>query len=338
MTPPNTASAQQLPQPTASVQVALPEGYRVQELLALHGRDAQQLAERVELHVDDGLEGQTIHKGLTWAGRPALLQLRLGHEHAQARLWLDPLPEAAQAGRQKVPQATKVPAQPATSAALQSMLERMLGLNEGIAAFEQACLRHAQLGPLLRQQSGLRVPNCSTPFEALVWALTGQQISVQAAVALRRRLIAAIGLRHGSGLLCFPDAAALAALTPEQWREAGFSQSKMATLQRICEAVLAGNLPLDDWLEHQPLHAEAVSEALTAIKGVGSWTAHYVLLRGYGWTDGSLHGDAAVRRALARLLGQDRLSAAETQDWLEQFAPWRALVAAHLWASLALTA
>ena len=77
-----------------------------------------------------------------------------------------------------------------------------------------------------------------------------------------------------------------------------------------------------------------VEKALLAIKGIGPWTVNYVLLRGFGWLDGSLHGDVAVRNALARLLARPGVSQAEAGQWLAGFAPWRALVAAHLWASL----
>jgi DNA-3-methyladenine glycosylase II len=56
-------------------------------------------------------------------------------------------------------------------------------------------------------------------------------------------------------------------------------------------------------------------------------------MRGYGWLDGSLHGDAAVRRSLQKLLVMtDKPTERQTQDWLADFSPWRALVAAHLWA------
>lgn len=75
------------------------------------------------------------------------------------------------------------------------------------------------------------------------------------------------------------------------------------------------------------------------MRGIGPWTVDYVLLRGYGWLDGSLHGDATVRRGLGRLIGMtNTLDAKAVQTWLMPFAPWRALVAAHLWASLALSA
>ena len=86
------------------------------------------------------------------------------------------------------------------------------------------------------------------------------------------------------------------------------------------------------------LPASEISRRLLALKGVGPWTVNYMLLRGYGHLDGPLHGDVAVRRALARLLETESVDAAQTELWLRDFAPWRALVAAHLWASLSSTA
>lgn len=68
--------------------------------------------------------------------------------------------------------------------------------------------------------------------------------------------------------------------------------------------------------------------------GIGPWTLNYTLLRGFGWLDGSLHGDVAVRRGLQLLLESDeKITEAEAQTWLVEFSPWRALVAAHLWAA-----
>lgn len=296
-----------------TTQVALPANYRPQDMLALHARDALQASEKVE--------GLRVSKGLVWQGQPALLQLEMvdGASRAVASLAVD---GTAPTGNDP--------------AALDAMLARMLGLGEGADQLALQHGKHPVLGPLLLGQMGLRVPASSSPFEALVWAITGQQISVAAAIALRRRLIAAAAVQHSSGMLCHPDAAALAALTPEQLRAAGFSVSKIATLERVCAAVLDGSLPLDAWAA-QPLQAQdaqAIEDALLAIKGIGPWTVHYALLRGFGWLDGSLHGDVAVRNALARLLDVPSVSQREAEQWLGAFAPWRALVAAHLWASL----
>ncbi len=287
----------------------LPRDFNVEGVFALHRRDAAQIAERV----DD----QQFSKALIWHGRPAFLQVEFQPGLATARFDI----EGDTSGVEDV--------------AVSSMLRRMLGLDQDIETFEQRYRGHAQLGKLISNQAGLRVPLTATPFEALTWAITGQQISVSAAVSIRRRLIQRVDLRHGSGLLCSPDAASIAALDDADLRGAGFSTSKAATLLTLSRLVANGELPLESWLTN--FQADEVERRLLAVRGIGPWTVSYALLRGFGWLDGSLHGDVAVRRSLQRLLGNDEpLSQEQTRVWLEEFAPWRALVAAHLWGMHAL--
>lgn len=284
--------------------IALPDGYRTDDVLAFQGRDQQSAAER---SARDGFD-----KALLLDGCAVALSVRFAPGRAAARLVADD-------------PTCEIRSQDAVA-----MVERMLGLHQAV----DACLhRHAgdpELGRLLCANPGLRVPLAATPFEALSWAITGQQISLPAALSLRRRLVSACNRTHRCGLLCYPDAAALHALGAERLREAGFSRAKAETLIAVATAVLSGRLPLEQWLQRFS-EAELRAELL-AIRGVGPWTVNYTLLRGYGWLDGSLHGDAAVRRGLRKLLGlTETPSAAFCADWLARFTPWRALIAAHLW-------
>ena len=179
----------------------------------------------------------------------------------------------------------------------------------------------------------------------------GQQISGADAVSLRRKLVEAAGVPldaliqqqvpEAVHLLAYPDAEQVIQLSVDQLRALSFSQAKAQTLLSVARAVQEGLLPLDDWAQQSARGlwngqtVEVVTQQLLAIKGIGPWTVNYCLLRGYGWPDGSLHGDVAVRRAIGLLTGTDKPNARAASDWLEQFKPWRALVAAHLWASLA---
>jgi len=287
--------------------LALPVNFRVHELLAFHARDREALAEQVA--------ADTLRKGLWWQGRPVSLQIDFLPGRARVRWDAEGLP-----ARDVLP-----------------LVQRMLGLTQDVERFEAQWAAHPLLGPVLQRQSGLRVPLAGTPFEALAWAIMGQQISVAAAVSLRRRLVLAAGLRHASGLYCHPQADAVLALGLEPLRAAGLSQGKAQSLLAVAEAVQAGRLPLDAWAAAPQLPVEQIRTALLAIKGIGPWTVSYTLLRGFGWLDGSLHGDVAVRRGIERLLQED-VDMARAEAWLAPFAPWRALVAAHLWAMQALNA
>ena len=298
-------SRRQDTRPSLSCSVALPPGFRAKDILTFHGRDAAAVAERVE----DG----TLRKGLAWHGRAACLTIRFRADCADAELAIDG------------------PRGGAATDALETMVRRMLGLTQRVEDFERTYRAHPQLGPLIARNPGLRVPLAATPFEALTWAVTGQQISLGAAVSLRRKLIRAAGLKHSGGLACYPDAGCIARLSEADLHEAGFSRTKAQTLIALSQGVRQNRLPLDEWLVTLPV-AE-IREQLLRLRGIGPWTVDYALLRGFGWLDGSLHGDAAVRRNLQTLLdGAAEVSEEYAKRWLAEFSPWRALIAAHLWA------
>lgn len=289
----------------ADIHLPLPAAYRRLDFLEFHARDRQGLAEQVN--------ATTLRKGLVWHGQPAGLTLSFEGDTARLRLSAgDTL-----AGDD-----------------LTAWGRRFLGLDQPVEAFEAAWHTHPLLGPQLTRRPGLRLSQAATPFEALSWAITGQQISVAAALGIRRRLIAATALFTPDGLACYPDARAVAALSEAQLRAAGFSRSKAGTLLEIAHQILAGELPLDDWWSSSA-HPAQLRARLLAVRGIGPWTVDYTLLRGFGHLDASLHGDAAVRRGLGQLLGATddatRPDPRRTEAWLAPFAPWRSLVAAHLW-------
>nr|WP_281415727.1 AlkA N-terminal domain-containing protein [Pelotalea chapellei] len=291
--------------------IQLPPDFRLQDVLSFHKRDQLMAAERVE--------GYTLHKGLVWQGHAACLTINFHPLQAEAILAIDGSPADNM------------------STSLDQMVRRMLGLTQQIEEFEATYRHHPEAGPLIVQHPGLRVPLSATPFEALTWAIIGQQISLHAAIAVRRRLIQAAGMQHSSGLYCYPDAAGIEHTSEEQLRQAGLSQSKTRTLIELSRRNLENLLPLEEWTINLPV--DEMREKLLLVPGIGPWTINYALLRGYGWLDGSLHGDVAVRRNLQTLLDHpEKISEKYARDWLEEFSPWRALIAAHLWAMKSLQA
>lgn len=284
----------------------LPADFRQQDFLAFHARDPHRRAERIG---PDSME-----KGFIWQGQA--VRLHLHFDNGTVGLQLS---KSAEASAGAPPERD-----------LRPWASRFLGLDQPITAFEACWRGHPLIGPLITATPGLRIPQTATPFEALSWAITGQQISLAAALSLRGRLIEACARRCGD-LACYPDASALLTLTSPQLTAIGFSRSKAGTLLDVAARVESGALPLDDWW-HSRTPPDLIRDRLLAIRGIGPWTVDYTLLRGFGHADASLQGDAAVRRSLKALLGQpERPGLMETARWLEDFAPWRALVAAHLW-------
>jgi DNA-3-methyladenine glycosylase II len=283
----------------------LPKHYRADDILAFHKRDVLAIAESVDDH--------SLRKGLVWSNQAACLTIRFNKNSADAELAIDGSANANDAD------------------VFDGMVRRMLGLNQKIEVFEQIYQQHPQIGVLIAQQPGLRVPTTATVFEALSWAITAQQISVKAAISIRRKLIQIAGLLHSSGLACYPDTKQLALLSESDLRQAGFSKTKAQTILAVSRMIDNGEIHLNN--EVKPSDVEEICRQLLQIRGIGPWTVNYALLRGLGWLDGSLHGDIAVRSGLQALLGSaDKISEKQAQQWLAQFSPWRALVAAHLWA------
>ena len=209
---------------------------------------------------------------------------------------------------------------------LEGVARRLLGLTLDPGPFERELAQDARVGPLIAQRRGLRIAQTATPFEALTWAVMGQQVNLSFALALRRTFIAEAGCRHGSGMWCYPGPAEVARIDPERLCLQKFSRAKAEAVVRIAREVVEGRLDLEE--------RAGLEERLLALKGVGPWTAQYTQLRGYGHGDCSLHGDSAVRKAMQRVFGRE-LGAPEAERLLHHYRPYRSLAAAHFWASLA---
>ncbi|NID16536.1 helix-turn-helix domain-containing protein [Luteibacter yeojuensis] len=283
---------------TSRFQLRLPRGYRKTEVLAYQGRDPQGLAERVE--------GACIHKALMTADGPAILHLDLSGTHVDASI-----DSTRKLGRHSV-------------AKLHMDALKILGLTGDAMAFEQA---HPGL---VEGRRGLRVPLISTAFDALCWAIVGQQINLAFAGSLRRHLIEVAGTPVGS-MKVHPTPEAIARLDPSDLTSQRFSRAKTKYLLAAAQAVASGALEIEDLWRGSAIEAEA---RLTAQHGVGVWTARYVLMR-IGFGDSAPVGDSGLATALQRLHGLAyRPDATETAKLMDRYAPWRSLASMHLWASL----
>ncbi|WP_343028056.1 DNA-3-methyladenine glycosylase 2 [Massilia sp. MP_M2] len=293
--------------------IALPPGYRVADALAFHGRDPERVAEQIDA---DGLR-----KGVLFGGVPTLFDIRFGAGAAHCRVTFDG------------------PATQDVQARTREALLNVLGLRIDPAAFGALVQDDPWLGPVVARQPGLRIVQSATIFEALTWAIIGQQINLTFAIALRRTLIQLAGRAHASGLRCYPEAPDVARLDIGELTSRKFSNAKAETILRVARMVVDGSLVLERGTGVEDISCPAsadVSETLLAIKGIGPWTVNYVLLRGYGYPDCSLHGDVAVRAALHTLSGSAaRPTVREAEQMLARYAPHRTMAAAYLWASLA---
>jgi DNA-3-methyladenine glycosylase II len=169
-------------------------------------------------------------------------------------------------------------------------------------------------------------PDRKDHYGALVRAIVGQQLSVLAARAIYGRLTTRFGDRP-------PTPGEILADDPEELRAAaGLSRAKVGFLRSLAEHVLSGELELE---RLDALEDEQVIEELTAVKGIGLWSAHMFLMFHLDRPDILPVGDLGIRRAIERAYGLEGLPLAPAMESIaEPWRPHRTLACRYLWRSL----
>ncbi|MEZ4620643.1 MAG: hypothetical protein R2867_34750 [Caldilineaceae bacterium] len=147
-----------------------------------------------------------------------------------------------------------------------------------------------------------------------------QQVSLASAKAAFDKLLAVVGELTPVTLLAQDD---------ETLRAAGFSQQKTRYSRILAEAILDGDLDLASLHELDDL---TVHRSLTALTGIGPWTAEVYLLMCLRRPDIWPGGDLALQAAIQTIKGlEKRPNAVETRPFAEAWRPWRAVAARILW-------
>jgi len=218
-------------------------------------------------------------------------------------------------------------------APLVSRVRRLCDLDADAQAIDLALADDPTLAGSVHRTPGIRVPGSLDPEETLFRALLGQQVSVAAARTALGRLSAALGTTvdtvepgtapgHADGPhLLFPTAAAIAEHGRDVLRGPA---ARINTIIRVAEALAAGDLVLDVGESRDDLQAR-----LTALPGIGAWTAGYVAMRVLGSPDILLTSDLALRQGAGRLGLPD--TARDLTAHGSRWAPWRSYAGMHLW-------
>ncbi|MFC4106838.1 AlkA N-terminal domain-containing protein [Micromonospora zhanjiangensis] len=220
---------------------------------------------------------------------------------------------------------------------------RLLDLDADPAAVDATLAADPALAARITADPGVRVPRSVDGFEMAVRAIVGQQISVAGARTVLARLTAAATTRTdlptgpaadgaepagaepagGTPLRAFPSAAEVLELPDSAF---GMPAARRESIRAAARAVADGHLHLDPGADRD----EAVAR-LTALPGIGPWTAGYVAMRGIGDPDAFLATDLAVRQGAAALgLPDDPRALA---DHARRWRPWRSYAVIRLWAA-----
>ena len=180
-----------------------------------------------------------------------------------------------------------------------------------------------RIGPLRLAQRRRGRP--ADPYGALVRTIVGQQISTKAARSIYGRLTALFGDRP-------PTPGEILAADEEALRAVGLSRPKISYLRDLAARVTGGDLDL------HALHAlpdEEIAQAITAVKGLGRWSADMFLIFHLRRPDVLPVGDLGIRRAVERAYGLPGMpDPAALQAIAEPWRPHRTLACLYLWESL----
>ena len=210
-------------------------------------------------------------------------------------------------------------------------LERLLGINIDLQKFYRLSKQDAWLKPLADQFQGMKPPRLLTPFEALVNAIACQQLTLTMGIRLLNRLTEAYGvaLETEAGIVhAFPRPQDLVHAELEDLRQMSFSYQKARYLTNISRLIVCGDLDLDAIAK---LDDDESVARLCELKGVGRWTAEYVLLRGLGRTHIFPADDVGARNNLQKWLGlSGKMTYANTREALSRWNGFGGLIYFHL--------
>ncbi|WP_181408378.1 DNA-3-methyladenine glycosylase [Schumannella sp. 10F1B-5-1] len=224
----------------------------------------------------------------------------------------------------------------ARHAEVEHRVRPLLDLDAPADEIDAALSRHPAVAERVALRPGMRIPGTLDAPEMLVRAIVGQQISV---VAAQRHLreIAISGSALPARLAATTDGAITRLFpTPRELLDGGADllrgpESRRTTLRGAAAALDSGELALS---LDAPAEPARLREQLIGLRGIGPWTADYLVLRIHGSPDIALPGDSAVRLGMRRL-GETESDPAAVVRFAEQFRPWRSYLMLHLWARAA---
>jgi DNA-3-methyladenine glycosylase II len=214
-------------------------------------------------------------------------------------------------------------------------VEDWFDLETDIGPF-QDCLHEVPVTKPLSIYSGMRILAMPDLFEALSWSIIGQQINLKFAHKIKSDLIHQYGERYdfgGDELWVYPTSNRISHLTVEELMRIKFSRRKAEYLIGIAEAVDRGGLCKTNLISFKNTN-EMVAELMT-YRGIGRWTANYVVMKTLRRPDCIPWGDTGIQAGVKKLMGLDRKpTEPEIGDFYAPFPGYESYLTFYLWRSL----
>ena len=185
---------------------------------------------------------------------------------------------------------------------------------------------------LVQKLIGLKGPATETVFEALIDSIIEQQISLNVANSIERKLIKALGdiLKLDDDIYyAFPTPQKLASANVDHLRECGLSLRKAEYIRDVSAMIADGKFDLEELKEYQDV--KEIIDELCKIRGVGVWTAELAMIRGMRKQEAMPADDLGLRRSISHYYCKDRrISAEEARRIAEKWGQWKGLAGFYL--------
>ncbi len=214
-------------------------------------------------------------------------------------------------------------------------VRKILGTQINPGQFYELAERDRCMRDIAAKLRGLKPILTPTSFEAAAWAIMGQQVNLNFAYTLKMRLVKKYGKRfeiEGQRYYSFPEPGQLARARINTLRGMQFSQRKAEYISGLSRVLIEEGNFLENLAS---MEYEAAVEKLMSIRGLGIWSANYILMRGVGHTDCLPLGDSGLHRAVKIVYGLSQLPDNEiVAKFAEPFRPYRSLFTLYLWYNL----
>ena len=213
------------------------------------------------------------------------------------------------------------------------LVQKMLGLDRDLTSFYTLAKNNKDdvLISLGQQFLGVKPPCFPSIFETLINAIACQQVTLDCAILMLNRVAENFGVEFDDGgtlLHAFPRPEDLADVPEQELRELGFSRQKARAIRELAMIVTNNEMQLNNL---GGMSNEQIVEQLSAIRGIGRWSAEYALLRGFGRIDTFPGDDIGAQNNLERLFHLDKKpDYAEVKKLTFRWHPYEGLVYFHL--------
>jgi DNA-3-methyladenine glycosylase II len=210
-------------------------------------------------------------------------------------------------------------------------------LHADLNAFYQVITADERLTYMTEEYRGLRSIGMPDLFEALCWGIIGQQINLKFAYTIKRKLVEKYGdfiTYNDKRYYTFPTAETLTCAIKSELREMQLSEKKAEYLVTIAQAFTSGTISKDILLKLPDFESRA--KLLTAIKGIGTWTANYALMKSMRERSSVPYGDAGLLNALVNHnFIENKGDNEAVVQFFSKFPGWEAYLVFYLWRTLA---